>query len=132
MAAKPTRYTTRNVNGSEYFRAFVQQPLQERKSVADQILKKYPDRVPVVIDKVSKTQLPDIEKHKFLVPGDITVGKFMYEIRKHIALRPDQAIFLFVNNVLPPTSSLMSAIYNTHKNEDNFLYITYAGENVFG
>jgi GABA(A) receptor-associated protein len=37
------------------------------------------------------------------VPADITVGKFVYEIRKHMKLSPEKAIFLFVNNVLPPT-----------------------------
>ena len=40
---------------------------------------------------------------RFLVPADITVGKFVYEIRKHMKLSPEKAIFLFVNNVLPPT-----------------------------
>jgi len=36
------------------------------------------------------------------VPQDITVGKFIYEIRKHMSkLQPEKAIFLFVNDVLP-------------------------------
>lgn len=42
------------------------------------------------------------------------------------------AIFVFVNNTLPPASSLMSQIYNDHKDEDGFLYVTYSGESTFG
>ena len=30
------------------------------------------------------------------------------------------------------SASLMSAIYDEHKDEDGFLYITYNGENTFG
>jgi hypothetical protein len=29
-------------------------------------------------------------------------------------------------------ASLMSDIYEEHKDEDGFLYITYSGENTFG
>lgn len=63
---------------------------------------------------------------------DITVGKFVYEIRKHMKLNPEQAIFLFVNDTLPPTAALMSQIYEKNKDEDGFLYVTYSGENTFG
>ncbi|OMP83839.1 Autophagy-related protein 8 [Diplodia seriata] len=31
---------------------------------------------------------------------------------------------LFVDGVLPPTAALMSSIYEEHKDEDGFLYIT--------
>jgi GABA(A) receptor-associated protein len=29
-------------------------------------------------------------------------------------------------------AGLMSAIYDEHKDEDGFLYVTYSGENTFG
>ncbi len=86
----------------------------------------------VIVEKAPKSDAPDIDKKKFLVPSDITVGKFVYEIRKHMKLSPEKAIFLFVNNVLPPTAELMSHIYAKYKDEDGFLYITYSGENTFG
>eukprot|EP01113_Clastostelium_recurvatum_P044283 TRINITY_DN745_c0_g1_i3.p1 TRINITY_DN745_c0_g1~~TRINITY_DN745_c0_g1_i3.p1 ORF type:complete len:123 (-),score=24.78 TRINITY_DN745_c0_g1_i3:118-486(-) len=106
--------------------------LDKRKEVADRIKSKYSDRIPVIVEKAPKSDVPDIDKKKYLVPSDITVGKFVYEIRKHMKLSPEKAIFLFVNNTIPPTAALMSQIYERYKDEDGFLYITYSGENTFG
>ncbi|KAE8964937.1 hypothetical protein PR001_g28882, partial [Phytophthora rubi] len=69
---------------------------------------------------------------KFLVLADLTVGQFVYVIRKRIKLSPEKAIFIFINNVLPPTAALMSNNYKEQKYSNGFLYITYSGENTFG
>ena len=37
------------------------------------------------------------------MPADLTVGQFVYVIRKRIKVSPEKAIFMFVKNVLPPT-----------------------------
>jgi GABA(A) receptor-associated protein len=50
-----------------------------------------------------------------LTDQDLTVGQFVYVIRKRIKLAPEKAIFIFVDEVLPPTAALMSAIYEEHK-----------------
>ena len=63
---------------------------------------------------------------------DLTVGQFVYVIRKRIKLRPEKAIFIFVSSVLPPSAALMSSIYEEHRDEDGFLYIQYSGEHTFG
>ncbi|XP_046842954.1 autophagy-related protein 8-like [Xenia sp. Carnegie-2017] len=103
-----------------------------RRAESAKIRTKYPDRIPVVVEKAPKSTIPDIDKRKFLVPNDLTVAQFMYIIRKRIQLAPEKAMFLFVNKVLPTTSSTMGAIYEEHKDEDGFLYIAYSGENTFG
>lgn len=41
--------------------------------------------------------------------------QFVYVIRKRIKLAPEKAIFIFVDEVLPPTAALMSMIYEEHK-----------------
>lgn len=66
------------------------------------------------------------------MPVDLTVGQFVYVIRKRIKLPSEKAIFIFVNDILPPTAALISTIYEEHKDEDGFLYILYSGENTFG
>ena len=108
-------------------------PLEKRREVAAKIRAKYPERIPAIVEKAPKSDVPDIDKKKFLVPQDISVGKFVYEIRKHMTkLSEEKAIFLFVNDVLPPSSVTMSDIYAKYKDEDGFLYITYSGESTFG
>lgn len=106
--------------------------LEKRQAEAQRIREKYPDRVPVIVEKAEKSDIPDIDKKKYLVPADLTVGQFVYVIRKRIKLSPEKAIFVFVNNVLPPTAALISSVYDEHKDEDGFLYIAYSGENTFG
>ncbi|KAI6111526.1 autophagy-related protein 8 precursor [Pisolithus thermaeus] len=105
---------------------------EKRKQEAERIRQKYPDRIPVICEKADRTDIPTIDKKKYLVPSDLTVGQFVYVIRKRIKLPPEKAIFIFVDEVLPPTAALMSAIYEEHKDEDNFLYVSYSGENTFG
>jgi len=78
------------------------------------------------------TTRQDIDKKKYLVPADLTCGQFVFVIRKRLKLPPEQAIFLFVNGSIPPTAQLLSAVFEEHKDEDGFLYVTYSGENTFG
>ena len=105
---------------------------EKRASEAARIRGKYGDRVPVIVERAEKSDIPTLDKKKYLVPADLTVGQFVYVIRKRIKLNAEKAIFIFVNNVLPPTAALMNAIYEEHKDEDGFLYVTYSGENTFG
>ena len=104
-----------------------------RKTESSKIQLKYPNRFPVIIHKSKKCKLDNIEKTKFLIPGDLTMGQVIYIIRKRIKLDDNETVFLFVNdNVLPPTSSTISSIYEQNKDDDGFLYISYCNENVFG
>ena len=108
--------------------------LEKRLSEFNRIRSKYPDRIPIIIEKtkMNSNNIPDLDKHKFLVPADISLGQFMYVLRQRIKLKSKVAIFLFINDKLISTSSLIGEIYNENKHIDNFLYIKYAGENTFG
>ena len=107
-------------------------PLEKRRAESARIREKYPDRVPVICERLEKSDIPVIDKKKYLVPSDLTVGQFVYVIRKRIKLEPEKAIFVFCGDILPPTAALMRAVYEEYKDEDGFLYITYSGENTFG
>ena len=97
-----------------------------------EIREKYSDRIPVIVDKSKKSDLNDLDKKKYLVPDNYTVGQFVYVIRRRISIPKEKSIFVFIQNVLPPTSALMSEMYDKYKEHDGFLYITYSGENTFG
>jgi GABA(A) receptor-associated protein len=106
---------------------------EERKSESDKIIAKYPDKIPVIVERSGGcSNVSEIDKNKFLVPGDLTVGQFVFIIRKRIKLNQEQALFIFINNQLPPNSSLISSIYRAHKSDCGFLFIHYSGESTFG
>ncbi|XP_014795540.1 PREDICTED: gamma-aminobutyric acid receptor-associated protein-like 1 [Calidris pugnax] len=65
----------------------------------------------VIVEKAPKARVPDLDKRKYLVPSDLTVGQFYFLIRKRIHLRPEDALFFFVNNTIPPTSATMGQLY---------------------
>merc|ERR1712025_1305641 len=107
-------------------------PFEKRRAEGEKIRRKYPDRVPVIVEKSPKARIGDLDKKKYLVPSDLTVGQFYFLIRKRISLRPEDAPFFFVNNVIPPTSATMGSLYQEHHEEDFFLYIAYSDESVYG
>ena len=76
--------------------------------------------------------VPTLDKAKYLVPMDLTVGQFMFVLRKRMKLSPEQAIFLFINGTIPSSNSLVHELYQQHKDVDGFLYLGYSGENTFG
>jgi len=108
-------------------------PFKTRQDEALRIMQKYPDRIPIIVERCSNDNTTElINKNKYLAPSSLTVGQFVYVIRKRLVLPPEKAIFLFIGGILPPTASLLGSIYDEHKDRDNFLYITYSGENTFG
>ena len=53
----------------------------QRKKEAARIFEKFPDKIPIIVEKGKSDKLPLIDKAKYLVPQDITVGQFMNIIR---------------------------------------------------
>lgn len=110
-------------------------PFEKRATEARNILEKFPDRIPIICQKHTRCgiDIPNVDKIKYLVPKDLTFGQFLYVIRKRIKLAPEQAIFLSTKtNEMPASTLCISTLYNTHKSNDNFMYLYYMGENTFG
>jgi GABA(A) receptor-associated protein len=106
---------------------------EKRKEDASRIRSKYPNRIPVICEKNLKSDIPDIDKNKYLVPSDLTLAQFAYVIRKRLKLKSETAIFIMVNNETMKTMTTeMSQLYEEHKSDDGFLYLKYSGEPTFG
>ena len=107
---------------------------EERLFETTRILEKYPDRIPIICEKEQRASkdCPEIDKNKYLVPNDLTVGHFVYVIRKRMIVPQEKAIFLFINDTIPSRSILLSNLYSCYKEKDGFLYVTYTFENTFG
>ena len=106
--------------------------LEKRKIEADRILEKYPNRIPIIVQKDPNCKLPDIDKYKYLVPADLTMAQLMYVIRKRIKLKPEESIYVFINKKIISSHSNVSQIYEKNKSDDGFLYLIYTAENTFG
>jgi GABA(A) receptor-associated protein len=106
--------------------------IKKRIDETNRIRAKYPERVPIIVKKTAGSDLKDIDKSKYLAPVDMTLSQFIIIIRKRIKIESDKAIFVFIENILPPLTSTMAYLYEHMKNEDGYLYIYYNGESTFG
>tara|TARA_B110001452_G_scaffold174940_1_gene146665 strand:+ start:1811 stop:2176 length:366 start_codon:yes stop_codon:yes gene_type:complete len=96
----------------------------QRKTESARVRERYNDRVPVICEKMPESDVPTVDvrcapwgdlvpptslltervsprvlqKSKYLIPMDMTVGQLVYVLRKRISLPSDKAIFVFVNN----------------------------------
>ena len=107
----------------------------ERKRQSQKILRKHPDRVPVVVERASSGQhVGELSQTKFLLPGDSTVTGFMHTLRKQVVSNPSDGFYMFCGskNVLVCGSNTFQHLYESYKDDDGFLYMLYARENVFG
>lgn len=109
---------------------------EKRLNDSEKLLSKYPERVPIIcgIRENDLDFFKDYKKIKYLVPRTITMGQFMYIIRQKIKLDRSEGLYIFTdnNNELCKLNLDVSVIYNEHKSEDGFLYLTIARENTFG
>lgn len=113
--------------------SFIKQfPLDQRKAESKRIRERYPDRVPVIVERAAQTTLPPLDRRKFLVPAELTMGQFAYVIRKRIKLSPEKSMYVMCNNELVTTSREMHSVYNSHKSDDGFLYVVVSEESTFG
>ena len=113
----------------------MEKTLNERIIYSQKLLSKYPDRIPVVIEK---SEFMELQNYKYLLPSNLIVSEFMCIIKTKMnkALDEKKAIFTFVksdkNYNLVPMNQTIQEIYNIHKNTDGFLYIKFGVENTFG
>ena len=106
---------------------------QTRLEQSGNVLRKYPERVPVIIEKAKGSKIAAYDKIRYLVPGELTITQLLFVLRKRIMLASEQSIFIIVEDgTLVPANWTMSQVYHRYKNPDGFLYMNYMGENVFG
>jgi hypothetical protein len=103
----------------------------ERENEYKRIIKKYPDRLPIIIESGTDETL-EIKRNKFLVPKDITFVHLLTVVRKNIKLNHEKAIYLMIGETMVPTSTTLLSIYEDYKAKDNFLYVNYYTEKTFG
>ena len=105
---------------------------EQRFKESSRIISKYPDKIPIICERMNG-EVKDLDRHKYLCPGDLTMGDFIYIIRKRLDLPPHKSLFFLVNEtIMFPNTEQLKIIYQTEKDKDGFLYIKYSCESTFG
>ena len=111
----------------------VKYSFEDRLSKSRELKSKYPDRIPIILERSRSSPIPDAIKSRFMILKDLTVGQLILMIRRDIKIDQHKAIFIYVNNEhIPHTSNTIDDIYKRYSDDDGFLYITYCAEDVFG
>jgi GABA(A) receptor-associated protein len=107
--------------------------LNQRKNECEKILLKYPNRIPIICEKnYNSINAPNIDKHKYLVSRDLTLGQFMHTIRQRMNLTAEVGLYIFISGFIPSNSQFLSNLYVDFRDDDGFLYVIYDVENTFG
>lgn len=117
-------YTKNSFNDNE---------VQLIKKEVDIIQHKYPTYIPIIVR--TKDKSIKLTKIKYLVSRDITLGQLNLIIRKKLnhSIKPSHGIFIFVNNLIPGSSTTLFTIYHQYKDPiTGMLFLTITKENTFG
>ncbi|CAK8675084.1 microtubule-associated protein 1 light chain 3 gamma-like [Clavelina lepadiformis] len=108
--------------------------LLTRKHEVNKIREKFPTKIPIIVERYKKEKyLPILDKTKYLVPQEMTMSQFATIIRNRMCIGSSQAIYFTVNKRHMPGMALTIAeIYRDNLDEDGFLYMTYASQEMFG
>ena len=107
---------------------------ENRQAEVASIRQKFPNKVPVIVERYAKEKdLPVLDKTKFLVPEELSMGQFLTIIRNRMSLRNSQAFYLLVNGKnMSGLTNQIGQVYTTEKDPDGFLYMVYASQEFFG
>lgn len=106
----------------------------KRLEESEKVKQRYPERIPIIIEKDPTSKIKEIDRTKFLVPNDITIADLMLIIRKKLELQKEASMFMLVNGKTSVTGQQgIKEVYENYKDkEDGYLYIAYTSELTWG
>ena len=104
---------------------------ENRRIASINIRAQHPDKIPVIINIPKNSEIV-LRKTRFIIPGEMKLSAFIFELRKYIDIDQSTTMFLFVDSVLPPASITIEDLDSKYRDYDGFLYLSCIGENAFG
>ena len=114
-------------------------PLEERKKDFASILQKYPNKIPILLEKDPNYQNNiEIQKNKFLIENNYKVYNFIIHLNSNYLHQKTfmDGKLLKINLTIASSSIKLSAldelstVYEKYKDEDGFLYAYYSYEYI--
>jgi hypothetical protein len=91
----------------------------------------YPKQIPIYLTRSTLAyNSTHLSRHKFLVAPNISIAILTNYIRLQLKLSADVPIFLFVNNILQRSNTLIAEIYNRYKSIDGEIHMQYSTDNI--
>lgn len=105
-------------------------PFHRQKEESRRVRHQNPDRVPVIVENAVDLHL---DKKKYLVPLHVTMSYFMHVLRERIKLRPEEAIYMTLEDGTVPSMPItVYQHYRDYKHPSGFLIIRIEREKAFG
>ena len=108
--------------------------LDKRKEASLTLLRNEPKKVPIILEKDPNCKFEGIAKTRYLILRTFTVNKFIALIRESVKIPENDALFLSAKGKYSITGeTTIDEVYKKYKDkEDNFLYIMYSTQLVYG
>jgi tetratricopeptide (TPR) repeat protein len=93
------------------------------------VQQKYPDRVPVFIEREQYSNFAEPKRQKLLVPKQMTVKAFERQLRQVADISARCEVYLFSKSDYLLSQDMdysMEDIYELHASEDGYLYVIYS------
>lgn len=115
------------------FKFKTENSLEERKRNSEALLKQFDDKIPLICEKDPKWKMESLPKTKFLVPNTMMWSQLIDMIKSKIKLDNKEALFLLIAGKHQVSGEkTLGEIFEAYKDEDGFLYVSYAGQLSWG
>jgi hypothetical protein len=120
--------------------------IEDRLKISAGLNRKYPDYIPIILERDKMSFLQPLKKKKFIVPNHFKFGDLSFSVRQCIPHLNSYDALLFtilkydasgkVTKTVPAiamdSSVGISEFFAKYRSADNFLYMSVREENVFG
>lgn len=102
---------------------------EQRKLEVRKVISRFPDKVPLIIERRYGVDIPKVGKSRFLAPLDLTIDQLIFIVRTRMCESYKHDIYLYVGDRMLQLQQLVGDIYSMFKDrEDGFLYLSYSNK----
>ena len=110
--------------------------IAKRRQWHNEAVVKFPTKVAIIVERGSNADpsLAPLANPKFLMPKAFSVGEVLSVVRSKLNMSKEKGLVLMESKgkYILKASHNIGDVYEQYKDEDGFLYLLYAQENIYG